>query len=185
MLTILWFLLHAKLRSWYGAAGWGPRHFVTILPILFIPFAIQLEYVFKKLSLRISTVFLASFGFILSLSSMISNWHFRMMYANERGVVSNDVFIWGFWDSQSVDMLKGATMNIFRIITHSPIIKLSNSYSEANEYASSTINVWPNSLVFAGIPWYLVALLVIPLLLLIYSSIKRIFSLKYNRTDST
>ncbi len=26
-LTVLWFLLHARLRSWYGAWGWGPTSF--------------------------------------------------------------------------------------------------------------------------------------------------------------
>ena len=175
-LTVLWFLLHAKLRSWYGAAGWGPRHFITILPILFLPFATNLEYLFQKKSLKISTIFLGSFGFILSLCSIISNWHFRMMYADQRGLTGDNVFIWGFWNSQSVDMLKGAFGNIVRIITHAPIIIITKTYSEANEYASSTINLWPNSFIYAGIPWYVALILVIPLLILIYSSVKNIFS---------
>ncbi len=32
-----WLLLHAKLRSWWGAWGWGPRHFVTVVPLLLLP----------------------------------------------------------------------------------------------------------------------------------------------------
>jgi hypothetical protein len=173
-LTLLWFLLHAKLRSWYGAWGWGPRHFTSILPFMFLPFAVNVEYVWRKTALRISGIILASFGFILALSSIISNWHFRMMYAYERGLLRDDIFVWGFWNSQPVDMLKGAFGNIVRVITHAPIITIKQTYSEANEYASSTINVWYNSLIYAGIPWYLVVILVVPLLILMYLSVRTI-----------
>lgn len=175
-LTVLWFLLHARLRSWYGAWGWGPRHFISILPILFLPFAVNLEYLLQKKILKISTIFLGSFGFLLSLSSIISNWHFRIEYAKQRGMLGDNVFIWGFWDSQSLDMLKGAFGNIARIITHAPIITITDSYSEANEYASSTINIWLNSFIYAGVPWYAALILLIPLLILMYSSTQKIFS---------
>ena len=173
-LTILWFLLHARLRSWYGAAGWGSRHFITILPILFLPFAVNIEYVWRKTALKLSCIVLASFGFILALSSIISNWHFRMMYADERGLIRDDIFVWGFWNSQPVDMLKGAFGNIVRILTHAPIITIKDTYSEANEYASSTINLWSNSLLYAGIHWYVVVLLVAPLLIVMYLSARTI-----------
>ncbi len=173
-LTVLWLLLHARLRSWYGAWGWGPRHFVTILPLVFLPLAVNLEYVCRKTALRICAVILGSFGFILALSSIISNWHFRMMYAYERGILRDDIFIWGFWDSQPIDMLKGAFGNIVRVITHAPIITIKQTYSQANEYASSTINVWYNSLVYAGIPWYVVVILVVPLLMLMYVAARNI-----------
>lgn len=176
VLTTLWLLLHAKLRSWYGAWGWGPRHFITILPILFLPFAVNLEYVQQKLALKISTVVLASFGFILSLSSIISNWHFRMAYAREQNLLSDQLFVWSFWNSQSLDMIKAAVGNLVRIFTHAPMITIATEYSELNEYASSTINVWYNSFIYSGIPWYFVVLLVIPLLLLMYWSLRNILN---------
>lgn len=102
------------------------------------------------------------------------------MYATERGINSfvNDQFIWNFWNSQSVDMLEGALGNIVRILTHGPIIRVKDTYSEANEYASSTVNIWANSLIHAGIPWYVVVLLVIPLLILMYLSTRNILSSK-------
>jgi hypothetical protein len=173
-LTILWFFLHARLRSWYGAWGWGPRHFITILPILFLPFAVNLEYILKKTTLKIFAIILASFGFLLALSSIISNWHFRIMYAQERGLFEDKVFIWSFWNSQPVDMLKGAFDNIMRLLTRAPIITIRDTYSEANEYASSTINVWANSFMYAGVPWYAAVLFMTPLLILMYLSMRNI-----------
>ncbi|MDJ0736566.1 MAG: hypothetical protein QNJ47_21295 [Nostocaceae cyanobacterium] len=177
ILTVLWFLLHAKLRSWYGAWGWGPRHFVTILPILFIPFAVNFEYIITKTKLRIFSLLLASFGFILSLSSIISNWHFRIMYAKEQGRLSDSIFVWGFWNSQSIDMLKAACGNIWRLLTAAPAITLHSSYSKSNEYVSSTLNIWANALLSVGIPWYIVSILVIILLCLLYFSIRNLLEI--------
>ena len=167
-------MLHTRLRSWYGADGWGPRHLITILPILFLPFAVNLEYVWQQVSLRIITICLAGFGFILALSSIIYNWHFRMMYAVEQNIADDKNFIWGWSHSQAIDMLHAGVGNIIRIITKAPIIVIKNSYSEANEYASSTLNLWSNSLIYAGIPWFAVIILLVPLFLLIYLSARNI-----------
>lgn len=174
ILAIFWLLLHARLRSWYGAAGWGPRHLITILPIIFLPFAVNLEYIWSKISLKITTIILAGFGFILGLSSIISNWHFRMMYAIERNLGDDQNFIWGWTHSQAIDMLQAGVGNIIRIITKSPVIVIQNTYSEANEYASSTLNLWANSLIYAGIPWFVVVVLIIPLFVLIFVSWRNI-----------
>jgi hypothetical protein len=173
-LTIIWFLLHARLRSWYGASGWGPRHLITILPIMFLPFAVNLEYIWQKVTLRITTLCFAGFGFLLSLSSIISNWHFRMMYAVEQNIADDQNFVWGFSHNQAIDMLYAGVGNIIRMINKAPIIVLQNTYSEANEYASSTLNLWSNSLIYAGIPWFIVVILLVPLFVLIYLSTRHI-----------
>ena len=175
-LTILWFVLHSRLRSWYGAWGWGPRHYITILPLIFLPFAVNIEYVLRKTILKVTSIILGTFGFILGLSSIISNWHFRMEYARQRGLMGDEVFIWSFGDSQSMDMLKAGFGNIMRILTHAPIITIKDTYSEANEYASSTVNLWVTSFVYAGIPWYATVILVIPLVALMYFSIRNILT---------
>jgi hypothetical protein len=175
-LTILWFILHSRLRSWYGAWGWGPRHYITILPLIFLPFAVNIECVLRDKLLKVTALILGTFGFILGLSSIISNWHFRMEYAQQRGLTGDKVFIWSFGDSQSIDMLKAGFGNIFRILTQGPIIRIKDTYSEANEYASSTINLWVNSFIYAGIPWYVAVILVIPLVALIYFSARNILT---------
>jgi 4-amino-4-deoxy-L-arabinose transferase-like glycosyltransferase len=175
-LTILWLVVHSRLRSWYGAWGWGPRHYITILPLIFLPFAVNIEYVMREKTLKITTSILGAFGFVLGLSSIISNWHFRIEYARQRGLISDRIFIWSFGDNQSIDMLKAAFSNIVRTITHAPVITIEDTYSEANEYASSTINLWINSFVYAGIPWYIVVILVIPLVALMYFSGRNILA---------
>ncbi|MBD2778414.1 glycosyltransferase family 39 protein [Iningainema tapete] len=179
-LFILWLLLHARLRSWYGGWGWGPRHFITILPIIFLPFAVNIEYILKKITLKISAILLSSFGFLLTLSAIISNWHFRMMYANQQGRLTDSIFIWGIWNSQSVDMLKAAFSNIVRILTNTPVTTTLNTYSQANVYASSTLNIWVNSLIYAGIPWYAAITLAFPPVILMYWSLRNILRCEIN-----
>ena len=174
LLTTMWLLLHAKLRSWYGAWGWGPRHFITILPILFLPFAVNIVYAFRHIKLKILLIILATFGFLLSVSSIISNWYFRMKIAKITGRDGDDVLIWGFWNSQAVDMLKASVENIYRILTNSAIIEIPGT-PIINSYGSSTIYVWPNMLIYFGIPWYLVAFLVITLLTFMFFALKNIF----------
>jgi Dolichyl-phosphate-mannose-protein mannosyltransferase len=175
-LTIIWLVVHSRLRSWYGAWGWGPRHYITILPLIFLPFAVNIEYVLRKTTLKIATIILGAFGFMLGLASIISNWHFRIEYARQNGLISDRIFVWSFGDSQSIDMLKAGFGNIVRILTHAPIITIKDTYSEANEYASSTVNLWINSFIHAGIPWYIVVILLIPLLTLMYFSARNILA---------
>jgi hypothetical protein len=182
-LTVLWLVVHSRLRSWYGAWGWGPRHYITILPLIFLPFAVNIEYVMREKTLKIATIILGTFGFMLGLSSIISNWHFRMEYARQNGLISDSTFVWSFGDSQSIDMLKAGFGNILRMLTHAPTISIEDTYSEANEYASSTANLWFNSLIYAGIPWYIVAILVIPLAALIYFSARNILATESQLVD--
>jgi hypothetical protein len=99
-----------------------------------------------------------------------------MEYATQRGLMGDKVFIWSFGDSQSIDMLKAGFGNIFRMLSQGPIIRIKDTYSEANEYASSTINLWVNSFIYAGIPWYVAVILVIPLVALIYFSARNILT---------
>lgn len=175
VLFIAWLLLHGKLQSWYGAWGWGPRHMVTPVVIFLLPYATSLDVIVRKSHLKFLTLLLATWGLLLSLSSMISNWHFRMAYAREQGRLSDEIFVWGFWNSQSIDMVKAGFGNIWRVVTGGPVITLATEYSVANEYVSSTINVWPNALIAMGIPWYFALAATIPLWLLLGWSGRQVF----------
>lgn len=185
-LTIAWFLLHSRLKSWYGAWGWGPRHLLPIIPILLLPFAVNIEYVIRRISLNISTILLASFGFILNLASIISSWYWRIILAKGANRLGDDVFIWSLPNSQPVDMFKGAAQNLltsYRLATNSAIVKQSNLWylhKGMTEYGSFTVNIWPNSIIFAGIYWYFVVPFVIILMILMYLSIKHILHLNKN-----
>lgn len=177
--TVLWFLLHARLRSWYGAWGWGPRHVITILPFLLLPLAASFEVIWKTRGLRWSATILGGFGFLLAISSMISNWHFRMAYLDEQGLLSDSTFVWSLSENQAIDMLKSTVGNIIRVLIDAAPLVIRDSYSPANEYASSTINFWPNSLLYAGFPGYIVAILILPLLTTAFFSGKAILSRCY------
>lgn len=175
IIFILWLLLHSKLRSWYGAWGWGPRHFITILPILFLPFAVNITYVQKNIKLKFFAVILGLYGFLLSLSSIISNWHFRMAYASQNSLLGDDLFVWSLGQNQSVDMLKAAFNNILRLFIRQPP-DIVQGASEINNYASNTLNIWLNTFWFSGMPWYIVFFFVIFFLFLIYWSARNILS---------
>lgn len=179
ILAMLWFFLHSKLRSWYGATGLGPRHFIIIMPIILLPFAVYIEYIWSKVILRFLAILLLSFGFILSVSSFVTSYMFRYEYASWRGMADDATFIWGFWNSQSADLLKAAFSNIERIINHQPIIKFPSGASEIYFYTNSTINIWPNAFIHAGIPWYVVIFLVIPLILLALLSLRNILKVNH------
>lgn len=184
VLTVMWFLLHARLRSWYGAWGWGPRHFLIVLPLFMLPFAVNLELIFKTLWLRILGIALTAFGLFFTLCSIISNWHFRMAHARDDGRIQDAIFVWGWTDNQAIDMIKGGLGNLWRIITSGPPIVVSDEYSPANEYVSSTLTVWPNALFAAGIPWYVAIAATLPLWLLLGISLWRLMALHRQQTPS-
>lgn len=175
ILSILWLLLHSKLKSWYGAWGWGPRHLITILPVLFFPFATNITYVWGNVKLRFLAIILGLYGFLLSLSSIISNWHFRIAYAFQNKLLGDDLFVWSLWQNQSIDMLKAAFSNILRLFIRQPpdIVK---GASNINNYTSNTLNIWLNTFWFLGMPWYVVFFFATSFLLLIYWSAKNILS---------
>lgn len=157
-----WFCLHARLHSWYGSWGWGPRHFIMILPILFLPFAVYFQEIWKEKWMRLATILCGGFGFILAVCSIISSWAGRLLAALELGRLDDEFFVWSFRNSQSFDMLKAGVENIYRMMTHGPIPALPTSYCLVNRYAEGTVNVWPNVMIFAGFPWYMIVPLVIP-----------------------
>ncbi|HEU5117450.1 MAG TPA: glycosyltransferase family 39 protein, partial [Isosphaeraceae bacterium] len=100
----LWLLLHARLRSWYGAWGLGPRHMITILPLLAIPALVHLPKLGNRTWSRWASALLLVPGFLLALASITGNYHHRLELASLRGY-NDSTFIWGL-HNQAVDMLE-------------------------------------------------------------------------------
>jgi hypothetical protein len=168
------------MRSWYGAWGWGPRYFVTILPILMLPFAANISYIFKNSFLRINAIILGIFGFALALSSIISNYMVRINYAIEKHRFDDNTFVWSFWNSQSVDMLKAPVENISRIFTHTPLPRMAKFFPEQIENASNTINIWANYIGYVlHIPLFIRVSLAIFLLLIMYYAFRKILTYEF------
>jgi len=151
---VAWLLLHARLRSWYGAWGWGPRHFVTVLPVLAIPALVFAPSTWCSRWGKIAIVTTAAAGFVLASSSLVGNWHYRMelRYLAE---TLGDEFVWSIPRGQAIDMVIGAVNNGRVVIgTGEPAsVPLA---SDLNNYASNRINMWWYTLPRAGVPRSLV-----------------------------
>ena len=178
----LWLLIHAKLRSWYGAWGWGPRLFITILPILFLPLGVYWEAILSRKTLRGCAFFLCFFGAILALSSIISNWHYRMSYLAQYQELDDKIFVWSIRNNQALDMINAAALNVTRWFTGAPYARVINA-SPLNVYASNTINIWLNTFAFAGINPYgliFIGLCLISVILLAFKRIIQLASIENN-----
>jgi len=147
---VAWLLLHANLRSWYGAWGWGPRHFVTILPVLAIPALVFAPSTWCSRWGRVAIVTTAAAGFVLASTSLVGNWHYRMTLRSLAGTLG-DEFIWSISRCQAIDMVIGAVNNGRVVIgTGEPAsVPLA---SDLNNYASNRINMWWYTLPRAGVP---------------------------------
>jgi 4-amino-4-deoxy-L-arabinose transferase-like glycosyltransferase len=162
LLSGMWLLIHAKLAAdWYGAWGWGPRHFITIAPVLALPACVCWEWMKESWWRRILLVGALTWGAVLTVSSIIGNWHFRMALGDAEG--RHDAMLWSLSDGQPIDMIKGALSNLRNIALHLPGPYL-NTYSPINRYASNTVNVWINSAAYAGVPKLLLGAVTLALL---------------------
>ncbi len=146
----LWLLLHAKLRSWYGAWGWGPRHLITLLPILALPALVALPGLWAKRWGRTMIVVATTMGVVLGAAAIVGNWHFRLELAVAEGREGDATFVWGR-HSQAVDMLAGAGSNLLVVAGRRQPIALP-TYSDLDNYASNRINVWWLTLARVGVP---------------------------------
>jgi hypothetical protein len=151
LLGCLWLLLHAKLRSWYGAWGWGPRHFVSMVPFLAIPGLVALPNLWTNKIWKCLVITSGFCGFILAFSSIIGNWHYRMGLAFQEGRLDNSVFVWSALGNQAFDMIKGSVIN-FRVLAGQRDSLILEGASELNIYASNRVNVWWYIMPHFGIP---------------------------------
>ncbi|MBN1687544.1 MAG: hypothetical protein JW893_00430 [Candidatus Omnitrophica bacterium] len=174
LLAILWFGLHSSIKLWHGAASWGPRYFIAILPFLFLPVAVSLREIMKRTVLRLSAMSLGAWGFLLNLSSIISDWHFRVACANARGKLDQS-WLWDFWKAQPADMFRGAYENVVRLMTHAPPRILEN-YSQADLWPVNTINIWPFAVVYAGVPVWMTVIAVVFLMGVLFIALRKILT---------
>jgi hypothetical protein len=164
LLSGMWLIVHSKMATnWYGAWGWGPRHFVTIAPILVLPACVSWEWISESLWRRMALRCVLAWGAILTVSSIIGNWHLRMALADSQGRHDYDIMLWSPTQGQATDMIAGAMSN-FRNMIEGTAGSCLPSYSAINCYASNTVNVWMNSAAYAGVPRLLLAFAAIGLL---------------------
>jgi dolichyl-phosphate-mannose-protein mannosyltransferase len=148
---VAWLLLHARLRSWYGAWGWGPRHFVTVLPVLAIPALVIAPTAWCSRWGRVAIVTTAAAGFLLTWASLVGNYHYRMVLRYQAGTIGDELFVWSISRSQPIDMLIGAVNNGAFVIGAGEPASVPLA-SDLNNYASNRINMWWYTLPRAGVP---------------------------------
>ena len=150
VLCIFWLILHARLQSWYGSWGWGPRHFVTIVPALLLPFlAVRPEV--QSRAFRWVTALLLSFGFTLAAASIITNYHYRLGLAAAEHRNSDSLLVWSVQSNQAVDVLGAAGRNVRRIIFGGDYEVLPNA-SKIDVIGSNTLNLWLVTGHLSGVP---------------------------------
>jgi hypothetical protein len=72
--AFLYYLMIARLRNW-GAAGWGPRYLLPVLPILFLGVAaIAYRLWFQSRMQRLLLITLCCAGFLLSVPTLLVNY---------------------------------------------------------------------------------------------------------------
>ncbi len=145
-----WLLFHAKLaNNWYGAWGWGPRHFITVAPLLSLPFMVVWPEVFATRGRKVLAGLYLISGFALAFAAEVGDWLYRLGIQRQNGHSSDDV--WNVRNSQSVDMLVSAAHNLLRPLTHAPFEILQGA-SPMNQRASNTVNVWLLTAYSQGVP---------------------------------
>jgi hypothetical protein len=150
LLAVQWLLLHAKLQSWYGTWGWGPRHFVTIAPALALPFlVVRLNHrgrIFKAFA-----IVLLGWGLLLAVASQIGNPHYRLMLAYQAGLLKRETFVWSLTRNQAADALVAAAQNLTRTFCGGDYEIVAGA-SKIDIIASNTVNLWFVTACRLGIP---------------------------------
>ena len=155
VLSLMWLLLHSRLASWYGASGWGPRHFITIVPVLVLPACACWDWVRRNVWRRALLICALIWGAIVSSSSIIGNWSMRMGIAVSQG--RQEGMVWSLRGGQAADMISSAISNLRNLALRSPAPCLPSA-SSIDCYASNSINVWINTASYAGVPRILLAM---------------------------
>jgi hypothetical protein len=150
----LWLVVHAKQANWYGSWGWGPRHFVTIMPVVALPACVCWEWIAERAIGRWIRYGALAWGFLLAASSIVGNWIFRIALALEEK--RDGELIWSITGGQAVDMIVSAGANLRRLVVGEPGPTIAG-ITAVHRHVSTTINVWPNMAIYSGVPVWLVA----------------------------
>jgi hypothetical protein len=150
-----WLMLHAKLRGWHVPWGWGPRHMVTILPVLAVPALVFAPTTWSSRWGRVAIVVMAGAGFVLAFASLVANWEHRMAVRYQSRTHTKELIAWSVTQGQAIDIVIGALNNLQVVMgTRSPVNI--RGASDLNTYASNRINMWWYTLPRAGVPTSLV-----------------------------
>ncbi|MCE9603823.1 MAG: glycosyltransferase family 39 protein [Planctomycetia bacterium] len=160
--AVLWLLLHGKLRSWYGAWGWGPRHMIAIVPLVCLPALVELPTLWSRRRTRMVIDIALSAGFLLACAATICDYQYRMQIAESEHRLDDATFVWGV-RNQAVDMFVGAGENLRVMLGLRRPYPL-ESAREPVHVISNRLNIWWYAWSQQGIPLLYILTACAPLL---------------------
>lgn len=135
------------MLNWAGGGGWGARYYTYMIPLFFLPVAILIDRDSQRKPLITVVFLLWMAGFLVNLSGVITNWHYRQSLMGARSSYS----VWSLY-GQPLDAVVGALRNVGRMVgADFPIESVPNA-SSANVSASNSISVWWLNMRLFGVP---------------------------------
>lgn len=146
----LFLIAHGSLAAWHGDWGWGPRYFVFILPILWMPAIFTLRAIADRPRARLAAGVVVAASVAVQLSAVAINWQYQyqVMYADGR------LHAGTYWsaDNQLTDGIRAAFDNAARTFGVDRPARALPGVSRATFIASTGINVWWVTAIRMGLP---------------------------------
>lgn len=133
--------------NWTGGGGWGARYYTYMIPLCFLPVAILVDRARQHKPLMAIVVLLWMAGFLVNLSGVITNWHYRQSLMG----TWPDYSVWSLY-GQPLDAVVGAFKNLGRMAGTDFPVEVVPGASQANVSASNSINVWWLNMRLIGVP---------------------------------
>lgn len=146
-LFFLTFVRAGAMLNWAGGGGWGARYYTYMIPLFFLPVAILVDSARQKKPLIALVFLLWMAGFLVNLSGLITNWHYRQSLMGAWPSYS----VWSLY-GQPLDAVAGAFRNLGRMAGAEFPMEVVPAASQANISASNSINVWWLNMRLIGVP---------------------------------
>ena len=145
---VLFVVLHGSLAGWPGDWAWGPRYFVFVIPVLFLPAVFALQGPHGRRARAAGTAIIAlSIG--VQAVALTIDWHhqYQLMWIDGRLPGS-------YWraDNQLTDGVRAAAANVARMAGSDVSMRDVPGESRLTRIAASGVNVWWVTALRAGLP---------------------------------
>lgn len=139
---------HGSLAGWPGDWAWGPRYFVFVIPLLFLPvvFALQGPHT-RRARAAGAAIIAVSIG--VQAVAVTIDWHqqYQLMWIDGR-------LSQGYWraDNQLTDAVRAAAGNVARMAGADVPVREVPGASRLTRIAASGVNAWWMTALRAGLP---------------------------------
>jgi len=134
-----YFLFHCMWKHWSGDWGWGPRLFLPLTALLFLPAAVWLQGAGARGRRLWYAVLLCAV--LVQGAAVWNNWQFRFGIVYARSGPSLERMIWSPADNVLVDAIVNVGGNLERMAGAREWDRIPGS-SPLHTQAANTINVW-------------------------------------------